>query len=1061
MNNNDIMRFFISSTFVGLEKERGYLMTKVFPLLRYEALKRNITLFPIDLRWGITKEQAERGEIIWICLNEIIKSKPFFIGILGERYGWQPELDILKKDTQLSKRFPDIVSDLQNELSMSEIEIRHAVLRNKECRMDAFFYITDSQNIEEPQQKLIKSIYNDGRYIPKYYHTKEELGQLIYNDIINILNNSFNIEKDLENQIQINNQRAELFRLTSIYVDRNKYSSDIESFIRDNNKKSLLIYGDRGCGKSSILADIITRIQEKCVYLLVGGTLCDKSCEHIQRYLIYSLNYQLHDSSSDYEKEVDLFSTLTSVFDKISLQRQRYIIIIDGLNEIVETTDASHSILSWLPETPHNVKLIVSTNSYQQKEVLEQRGFSTLFIPYLSQVERERIIERYLNNYSKNLSLAQIKDLASDQKSKDSVLLTYMLNEMVSDSVFETIDTYISQYKEANGRDEFLAGLISRACHKFKESNAKSILGLMAISKEGLKPDEIMAMIHLSIFEWSQFYCAYSFLFIEHNGLISIADNEVLHFVETVILKGSFDIELNYLFRTYFEKVLASKMPNDNHVVSKEEAMAFIKCKLNGFGPVSEEEIKLYINTYLRSDYLFEGKERSFVELAYVYWRKEEYRKLRDLLFYPVCFVYMHQSNSFNLRKYCLDIIKNDDSFCFDKVSIKNEESFTDSFLAHYYYSLSKLIQSDYRIGNTQRALWAMEKSICHIETSDTLNPAERIELIPRYNELGRLYSDIYDINSAIECYKKAIQYADGGDSYSMINSIRTSISLIQEIANNGSLDEAINLCDEFVEKINSLDVSSHDRKKLLYDLYFIRSNVYAAKAETTDSEYDKYILLSIKELEEYLKINKELLKIDQQQYISDYVESIANLAIGYFEVEEFEKSIEKFQEAESLIKSISKQNAKAVSLLAQIQSNYGAVLTDIAFGTNGSFDNALTELTESRDLYEELYASDKQKYSIPYGEALFNLGRVYLRIGQPLKAALILKDSLDKLGKDLRRKANCLAAIGLAYMNSGNMREKSRYLSLAKSIYLDLYNQTRLSYYSRKIVQIDSLLNQ
>ncbi|MSR75881.1 MAG: DUF4062 domain-containing protein [Planctomycetes bacterium] len=44
----------------------------------------------IDLRWGITEEESQKGETLPIFLREIERSRPYFIGLLGERYGWTP-----------------------------------------------------------------------------------------------------------------------------------------------------------------------------------------------------------------------------------------------------------------------------------------------------------------------------------------------------------------------------------------------------------------------------------------------------------------------------------------------------------------------------------------------------------------------------------------------------------------------------------------------------------------------------------------------------------------------------------------------------------------------------------------------------------------------------------------------------------------------------------------------------------------------------------------------------------------------------------------------------------
>ena len=124
---NRHIRLFISSTFEDMQDERNYLMRRTFPKLQLMAAERNVMLTAIDLRWGITKEEAENGRVIDACFKEIENSIPFFIGIIGNRYGWCPTSDQIDKET--TNRFP-VVDELLG-LSMTEIEIQFVVLRRK------------------------------------------------------------------------------------------------------------------------------------------------------------------------------------------------------------------------------------------------------------------------------------------------------------------------------------------------------------------------------------------------------------------------------------------------------------------------------------------------------------------------------------------------------------------------------------------------------------------------------------------------------------------------------------------------------------------------------------------------------------------------------------------------------------------------------------------------------------------------------------------------------------------------------------------------------------------
>jgi hypothetical protein len=74
---------FISSTFRDMDAERDILVKRVFPRLRERLLPYRIHLFDIDLRWGITPEEAENDRVLDLCLEQIDVCRPFFVGILG------------------------------------------------------------------------------------------------------------------------------------------------------------------------------------------------------------------------------------------------------------------------------------------------------------------------------------------------------------------------------------------------------------------------------------------------------------------------------------------------------------------------------------------------------------------------------------------------------------------------------------------------------------------------------------------------------------------------------------------------------------------------------------------------------------------------------------------------------------------------------------------------------------------------------------------------------------------------------------------------------------------
>jgi nephrocystin-3 len=78
------IRVFLSSTFRDFMEERELLAKQVFPELNRRARERGVELVEVDLRWGVTQEQAEDGHALEICLKEIQRCQRYFIGMLGD-----------------------------------------------------------------------------------------------------------------------------------------------------------------------------------------------------------------------------------------------------------------------------------------------------------------------------------------------------------------------------------------------------------------------------------------------------------------------------------------------------------------------------------------------------------------------------------------------------------------------------------------------------------------------------------------------------------------------------------------------------------------------------------------------------------------------------------------------------------------------------------------------------------------------------------------------------------------------------------------------------------------
>ena len=148
---------FISSTFNDMHAERDYLLKYVFPDLREWCSRRKINLIDVDLRWGITEEDAkENKKVVDICLKNVDKARPIFLCFLGQRRGWVPSLDDISTDT--FSDFPQIKSEIGNK-SVTELEIMHACFTpfGYKERVDCkpFFFLRDPSYLSEIDNPII------------------------------------------------------------------------------------------------------------------------------------------------------------------------------------------------------------------------------------------------------------------------------------------------------------------------------------------------------------------------------------------------------------------------------------------------------------------------------------------------------------------------------------------------------------------------------------------------------------------------------------------------------------------------------------------------------------------------------------------------------------------------------------------------------------------------------------------------------------------------------------------------------------------------------------------
>ncbi|EDQ86903.1 uncharacterized protein MONBRDRAFT_27684 [Monosiga brevicollis MX1] len=130
------VRVFVSSTFADMFSEREVLVRQVFPRLRAWGEARRLRIIDCDLRWGVPKESSPET-VFRACLGELdrcieAETNPFFINLLGHRYGWVPSDSELPASIATQYDWP-------SNISITHMEILHGAMRTGNPNAAFFF----------------------------------------------------------------------------------------------------------------------------------------------------------------------------------------------------------------------------------------------------------------------------------------------------------------------------------------------------------------------------------------------------------------------------------------------------------------------------------------------------------------------------------------------------------------------------------------------------------------------------------------------------------------------------------------------------------------------------------------------------------------------------------------------------------------------------------------------------------------------------------------------------------------------------------------------------------
>jgi nephrocystin-3 len=557
--------------------ERDELVKRVFPELRRRCKDRFVEIVEVDLRWGITEDQSREGATLKICLQEIDRCRPsapvFFIGLLGERYGWVPPNDYYPTEVLDDPELAWVREHLGGK-SVTELEILHGVLNNRNLKDHAFFYFRqdgyqirhwarihqdypdlvpeDFTNERESdpvsaraKQDSLKERVNQAElcHAPRLYEEPGELARIVLEDLWLQIERVFpasEVPDELERE-RLDHEAFAKSRLKG-YVRRPLLLHALDEILDPGGPSIKVVNGSSGGGKSALLAywvDLRSDRIPPCTFVhFIGGTPESGTLPNLVFRLMRTIQRwgAVQDRVPDDLSEA--VSALPRWLTRTVQAHGEVLIVLDALNQLEEE---SAQLLSWLPaENIPGVRWVVSTLPGLCQDALTIRGWATsrytVEVPPLEHGERASIVESYLALFTKRLDRHLAERLANAPQSENALFLKVALDELRIRGRHEALEELIDRVLACPGPVELFV-LVLKNLEEFDKDRpdlVRESLGFLGVARRGLSESELLQLLSnhddpathpMPRALWSPVFLSLDGSLVERNGRLSFFHN--------------------------------------------------------------------------------------------------------------------------------------------------------------------------------------------------------------------------------------------------------------------------------------------------------------------------------------------------------------------------------------------------------------------------------------------------------------------------------------------------------------------------------------------------------
>lgn len=525
-----------------MHAERDHLVKVVFPELRERLAKLNLYLVDVDLRWGVTEEEAEHGKVLQVCLDEVDRCRPFFIGILGERYG--SVVDKTSEDTESTCLW---LAEYEGH-SLTALEIMYGVLRNPDMAQRSFFYFRDSRFLSQvPENRradymaesseaacklaaLKDQIHASGRPVMEDYPCNwddsigcivglDAFGQRVLEDLYAAICAAYPAETQEADPLIIERQMHEAFaeERSRLCVGRVEHFNMLTRYVQGSDRRPIVITGESGCGKSAFLASWYRKHttdhpNDFVLAYFIGASpdstnhfrLLRQMCSELKRH--FALREEIPQQDNKLPETLAVM-IMSATHEKPQLGT--IVVVLDALDQL-QPLEAARS-LSWLLDyMPERTRLVASTLEGDCLDVLRRRGVEEIALPPLTYNEQKQIIQNLLGEWRRKLDAEQMAALLAHPGAANPLYLRVALEELRLFGKFEELNTRIRNLSSD------LPELFGQVLARLEEDHGRELVSktftMISCSRFGLSETELLQLLRREGEEqfpralWARFY---------------------------------------------------------------------------------------------------------------------------------------------------------------------------------------------------------------------------------------------------------------------------------------------------------------------------------------------------------------------------------------------------------------------------------------------------------------------------------------------------------------------------------------------------------------------------